>query len=111
MSYSVQWSTYPFRVCQHGDPWNDVGGIYIFTGLNQQNQWVPLYIGQTDSFYSRIPWHEKWDMAVRRGATHVHAMVVEHVIQRVTIETELIQRYSPVLNKQEKNPWTQYLSD
>lgn len=111
MSYTAIWSTYAFHVCRHDDLWKNVGGIYIFAGLGRQDRWVPLYIGQTDSFSDRIPSHEKWNQAVWQGATHVHAMVVEHIIQRITIETELIQSYNPLLNQQQKNSWDPYLFD
>ena len=91
---------YPFDVCDFGADWNHVGGVYIFTGLNNWNGWVPLYIGQADSFRNRIPSHEKWSLAVRRGATHVHAMVVRQEATRGAIERELILAYQPTLNVQ-----------
>jgi len=97
----IIWNGYGFKVCDFNGSWNEVGGIYIFTGLNyQQNLWVPLYIGQADDFRNRIPTHERWGQAVQRGATHVHAMVVPQAARRAAIERELITTFQPALNVQ-----------
>jgi excinuclease UvrABC nuclease subunit len=98
----VKWLEHTFEVCLKDANWNDVGGVYIFTGLNPQNRWVPLYIGQADSFRTRIPSHEQWSPAQRLGATHVHALVVEQAATRDKIEKELIRAYQPALNVQLK---------
>ncbi len=99
----IKWLNYEFGVY---DPetttWNDVGGIYIFTGLNPQGRWRAFYIGQAKSFQDRIPSHENWTAAARLGATHVHAMVVQQAATRDRIEAELIEAYQPVLNVQLK---------
>lgn len=94
----VKWLQYSFEVYQQGGDWNEVGGIYIFCGLSPQNRWVPIYIGQADSFRSRIPSHEQWNQAVQLGATHVHALVIQQAANRAAIERELIQAYQPALN-------------
>ncbi len=103
MSESVTWLSHEFTVY---DPkttdWNEIAGIYIFAGLNAQELWVPLYIGQTDDFHARLPSHERWTEAELLGATHVHAMVVSLAASRDTIEKELIQAYQPPLNVQLK---------
>ena len=65
--------TLDFNVYDTNTTWNDVAGIYIFCGISQQNKWVPIYIGQTDSFCNRIPQHEQWTPASELGATHIHA--------------------------------------
>ena len=98
----IKWLNYEFTVLEHGDQWNEVGGIYIFCGVNPQNQWVAKYIGQADSFRTRIPQHEQWSPAKRLGATHVHAMVVEAAARRLLVERELIQRCQPPLNVHHK---------
>ena len=73
---TVAWIGYDFTVyARFGTEWNDVAGIYIFTGV-VGSQWIPYYIGQCDSFRNRFRTHERWDEAARMGATHVHALVV-----------------------------------
>lgn len=99
---TVNWAGYQFNVYNHGTDWNDVGGIYIFCGINPQNLWVALYIGQADSFRNRIPSHEQWTPAVRLGAIHVHAMVEQQSASRDVIERYLIGRCQPRLNVQYK---------
>lgn len=100
MTATVNWLSYEFGIYQHGTSWNDVAGVYIFCGVSPQNQWVALYVGQTDSFHNRIPLHEQWSPAVRLGATHVHARVVAQAAMRDMIEQELIQAFQPRLNVQ-----------
>lgn len=94
------WSSHEFTIYNPTTSWNDVGGVYIFTGKNTQGQWVPLYIGKADSFQSRLSSHERWDEAARAGATHIHAMTVSQVATRETIEAELIRMFQPTLNTQ-----------
>lgn len=102
MSDTVKWLSYEFTVYAPNAPWNQVAGVYIFCGLNAQNQWHAVYIGQTDSFANRIPSHEQWAAAVRLGATHVHARGVSEAATRDAVERELIQAYQPPLNTELK---------
>jgi excinuclease UvrABC nuclease subunit len=82
--------------------WHDVGGIYIFTYLNNQNLWLAVYVGKAKSFQNRLPNHERWKEAQFLGATHVHAMVVRQEASREAIEEDLIQACQPPLNTQLK---------
>jgi excinuclease UvrABC nuclease subunit len=103
MSDKVTWSSYEFQVFSPDNTtWNEVGGIYIFTGVNAQNRWVALYIGQAKAFSERLPNHERWSEARRLGATHIHAMVVAKQADRDSIEAHLIQVCQPRLNTQLK---------
>lgn len=97
---TATWLSYEFFVYVPETTWNNVSGIYIFAGLNFENQWIPYYIGQCDSFQSRIPSHEKWDRARSLGATHIHARNVPLQEDRDRIEEELILAYRPTLNDQ-----------
>ena len=99
---AVQWLGQDFNVLPYNANWADSAGIYIFCGLNQQNQWTPFYIGQASSFRDRLPSHEMWNKAQSLGATHVHAKVVEQQAQRDSLEAELIQTFQPPLNDQLK---------
>jgi excinuclease UvrABC nuclease subunit len=101
MTISVQWLSYDFTVYNPlMTTWNDVAGVYVFTGLDRIGRWIALYIGQADSLRNRFSSHEQWSPAVRLGATHVHAMVVPLKADRDRIEQELIQAYQPTLNLQ-----------
>jgi excinuclease UvrABC nuclease subunit len=102
MNSTVNWSGHLFEVCNKNSNWSNVPGIYIFTGLNAAGKWRPFYIGQAQSLSDRIPNHEQWAAAVRLGATHVHAKVVQQAATRDSIEKELIQAYQPALNVQLK---------
>ena len=99
---NVKWHLYDFTVYAPNATWNAVGGVYVFAGINEQNQWFPLYIGQSESLAARLPTHERWSEAVQRGATHVHAMAVPLEANRLAIESDLIQRFDPPLNRQHR---------
>ena len=81
--------------------WNAVSGLYIFAYYSDP-YWRALYIGQTDDFSSRIPSHDRFDEAVRRGATHIHAAVVPQAANRDTLEKRLIAHIQPLMNEQHK---------
>jgi hypothetical protein len=100
MGDNVKWLNHEFIIYPPGTQWNNVAGIYIFAGLNPQNQWAPYYIGQCDSFQNRIPSHALWGRAQSLGATHVHAKVVPQALDRDLIEKELVQAFQPPLNTQ-----------
>lgn len=99
---TVNWGGYEFDVHTKNTKWNDVPGLYIFTGLNQRNRWVALYIGETDSLAERIPGHEHWTEAVQLGATHIHARAEQEENHRVLVEATLVSQYKPRLNVQYK---------
>ena len=86
--------------------WNKVAGLYIFsyvyTAKDGKQYWRSLYIGQTNDFNSRMPTHERFDEAVRKGATHVHVVVVPQAANRDTWEKHLILTYQPSMNEQHK---------
>jgi excinuclease UvrABC nuclease subunit len=106
---TVKWLSYELYVYTINTNWNDdVGGIYIFSGPINNNQWVAYYIGQTDSFKDRLPNHERWEEAKRLGATHVHAMVVRQEATREDIERELIRAFQPRLNLQLKESYSRF---
>jgi hypothetical protein len=98
MSNPVIWGSHEFQVYEKNTNWNEVGGVYIFCGINSHGLWIPAYIGETESFRSRIPCHDRWEEAVRLGATHVHAKVVEQEATRVAIQDGLIRLYQPPMN-------------
>lgn len=102
MADKAIWLSYEFNSYAPNSTWNDVPGVYIFCGVNAQNQWVPLYVGQAESFRDRFSSHEKWSPAVQRGARHVHVRVVPQATMRDVVERELIKAYQPPLNTQLK---------
>lgn len=99
---TITWSTHEFRVYKPDVNWSEASGVYIFSMRNDNGRWVALYIGQADSFKKRFSNHEKWDGALRRGMTHVHAKSVGKQSDRDAIEEELIKKYKPPMNIQLK---------
>lgn len=101
--------TLDFTVYNFDGIWNKVAGLYIFAYKTDATHWGAAYVGQTDDFSSRIPNHEKWDSAVRHGATHVHALVVPQAATRDTWEKLLISNLQPPLNEQHRQLRYKYL--
>lgn len=87
-----------FQIIPKDTNWAKIGGVYIFAGANDQNQWRALYVGQTSSFADRIPGHNQWSKARLLGATHVHARVVPDRSDRLTLEKRLRKAFRPPLN-------------
>jgi hypothetical protein len=98
----VHWLSYEFEAHKPPVDWNAVPGIYIFAGHYTPDMWVAQYVGQTDSFARRLPNHDRWAEAVRRGATHIHVMVLRSPRDRDRIEAEMIRHLQPSLNDQLK---------
>lgn len=79
------------------------GGNYMFLRQLPNGRYLPVYIGQADNLQQRVPNHDRWDEAVKAGATHV----VGHTTPggeraRLAEERDLIQHWGPVLNTQHK---------
>lgn len=91
--------TLEFTICDSNTGWNKVAGLYIFAYLDGQ-YWRALYVGKADDFSSRLPSHERLDEAVRKGATHIHAVVVPQAANRDNWERMLIQHLQPPMNQQ-----------
>jgi hypothetical protein len=88
-------ATYEFRRCFAGLPWNAVGGIYAFVAWPSR----VLYIGETGSFASRLPGHEVWPEARKRGAREIYAMPFNGTSsERRVLERALIGAYTPACN-------------
>ena len=91
----VDFLLYPVQ----GVTWNHVPGVYIFAGQRWPGgRWYPIYIGQTESFASALPQHEREAEALLMGATAVHAHVLQPETERETLKRLLIEKYQPELN-------------
>ena len=104
MEINPYWLDQQFTVYTKAANWSEASGVYLFAGLNLSNQWTAYYVGQADSFRTRLATHERWDEAVRLGATHVHAKTVPLAADRDRIEQELIRAFHPPLNTQHRFP-------
>ena len=74
------WLDYEFTVYEDVfADWPEVGGLYVFASREKTSlvgpRWLPLYVGRTRNFCTRLPTHERWQEAQRLGATHLHLRV------------------------------------
>lgn len=98
----MHWLAYDFGIYPADSKWSDVGGIFILTKLNEENRWVPLYIGQVSSFKERFSKHESLEEAKKLGVTHIHAKTVPKQADRNLIEHRLIDSFKPIFNSQHR---------
>lgn len=102
MSETVNWNgTILYILDEHGC--KDEAGIYVLAGLNKDGIWNGYYIGQAVNLKTRLASHDRWNEAVRLGATHIHAVLVPKQADRDNLERELIQYFQPPLNAQLKS--------
>lgn len=81
----------------------DEPGNYVFAKQIANGNFVPLYFGQAASLKARLPNHDVWPLAVRRGATHVMAHTTPAGEKaRLDEERDLIERWNPELNVQHR---------
>lgn len=95
---------YDFNAYPKLSLWPNSAGIYLFVQppAPGYSKWPLFYVGQTESFAQRLPFHERWDEAARRGATHVAICAIPNALQRSQIEELMIKTYGPVLNDMHK---------
>ena len=70
-------------------------GNYIFSNRNNQNRWVPIYIGEgnlKDRVSSGV--HHQAACIERKGATHVHAHLTRTKEDSQAEEEDLLERYT-----------------
>jgi predicted GIY-YIG superfamily endonuclease len=76
-------------------------GNYIYAKLNQQGQWEPLYIGETDDLDQRVTTHEKRECVRRNGGTHIHAhLTLGDRSVRLNEETDIRSNFTTPCNDQ-----------
>ena len=110
MAICVQWSgasktPYVFEIYPIGTAFHAVSGVYILCRkIPGASTWEALYVGETQSLHQRlnagIAHHDGYRRAVRQGATHVGALVVNDETNRLRVETDLRHGLNPVANRQ-----------
>ena len=93
--------TYKYWIFEIGTSFKDEPGNYIFAKRINYGQWLPVYIGETDSLVNRIPNHEKLPCVERNGGTHIHVHINSSDEEiRCSEEVDLIKKWSPSCNKE-----------
>jgi len=102
--YGADGAPYEYRIYDLAAVWNDVPGNYIFAKEPTMlgGQWMPLYIGQTNSFENRLgPSHDRWHEARQNGMTHIHAHTSSPIQKTPRYEEwNFIRQHMPALNRQ-----------
>jgi hypothetical protein len=79
----------------------DEPGNYIFVKETSPNNWIPIYIGQTESLKNRLADHEKLHCVMRDGAANIHAHTTSGGEQdRKEEEADLLAKWDPPCNKE-----------
>ena len=91
---------YDYYVHPVGTAFKCEPGNYIFAKATPKG-WEPVYIGESESLGDRCcSEHEKWDLAIRHGATHIHCHLNLNKSARLTEETDLIRGWNTPCNDQ-----------
>ena len=91
-----------FHALSHPSDWYSVSGVYMFCRIEAPSTYIPIYIGKAVSLKDRLPLHEQWNPAVRKGASIVLAAVVRFEQDRCDFEENLIREFQPELNVHHK---------
>jgi len=59
----------------------------------------PVYIGKASNIQRRHSPHERWEEAVKKGASERHYLCISSEGKRARIEEDLIRKYKPKLNR------------
>lgn len=98
-------AVYQFQLHPIGTQYLPRSGVYVFVKIGPQGQWIPIYIGETDSFqrrlYDGLRLHHQWPGIVTHGATHILTLHVPGVLAtRESIETDIRHITTTPCNKQ-----------
>lgn len=72
----------------------DQPGNYIYSKLNSENKWVPIYIGQGDLSVRATTDHHRIECIDSKGATHIHLHLNANKADRLAEEQDLLARYT-----------------
>jgi hypothetical protein len=92
---------YEYWISPISMPFVDEPGNYIFVRETSPNNWIPVYIGETESLKNRLADHEKLLCVLRNGGTHIHAHTSSGNEQaRKEEEADLLAKWDPPCNKE-----------
>lgn len=108
MSFSWQGASghwYEFDVARAKRAWEPVGGVYMFVKPGDYPTMeaggpVALFIAKTNDFASALARHDMWQAAQQLGAAEIHLIVAQDDQQRLSIEKDLLDAHTPILNRQ-----------
>lgn len=96
-------ASYDFAIFPLGTTFNAVSAVYMLI-CPVMDQWLVLYVGETDSLLDRINRgyadHDGMQRALAMGATHVAVYPIEERKGRLFIETDLRRGLQPSCNAQ-----------
>ena len=69
-------------------------GNYIWSKLNSENKWVPIYIGEGELSDRVSDQHHKIACIKAKGASHVHVHTNSDENKRKSEESDLLARYT-----------------
>ncbi len=81
---------YSYEIHPMTESWADVPGNYIFAKETTPTNWVPVYVGETESLKDRLPNHNELPCVRRNGGTHIHAHTNSDAKARLAEEADLV---------------------
>lgn len=92
---------YTYEVYDFGTVFREVPGNYAVTKRDTQSRHTVLYFGESENLNQRCcGTHEKWEAAIRLGATNIQAhRGSSNKSVRCAEESDLVANYNPPLNR------------
>ncbi len=97
--YGESGTKYSFFVCSKNDEFESGAAVYIFL-KKTGDEYIPLYIGQSENIGDRFEAHEKKKCAERHGWTHTAFHPEFKRLNRLQIETDLRHKHQTPCNRQ-----------
>jgi len=96
--------SYVMAIRQFGESFHGVPGVYLFCKAKAQNDWAPIYIGESkdlsECLNASLTNHPKFEEIKRNGASHVCAIRVDGSTgQRRSMVSDLLRVLNPVCNR------------
>lgn len=108
MSFSWQGASgrwYEVDIARAKRDWEPVGGVYAFVKPGDSPTMeaggpVMLFVAKTNDFASALGRHDMWAAAQQLGAAEIHLIAVSDEQQRISVERDLLEAQTPILNRQ-----------
>jgi hypothetical protein len=99
--YGASGKAYKYYIHPIRNDFRDLPGNYMFTKQTALGDWIPLYIGESESLQGRLSNHDKMPCVTGNGGTHIHVHIspADTAVRRDE-EADLLRRWDPPCNRE-----------
>lgn len=89
---------YTFEVYQKHLSWNSVAGVYLILRKNQNGNYLPIYVGETENLGERFQDHHKMACFEKNGWTNLGFLHEKNEHNRLAIEQDILKNFNWICN-------------